>query len=185
MIRYNISTACMTSRVSWVCLFAFCFGCSEYQGHSLKLKTPSWTQVQLQDAIQAVITQRMRFTQAASHYGIPKGTLYDNILGKSNRMIVLEEAGLSANEERSVLDFCCETTISPYNRRTKKSLIDVLGFVQNLRKNKDPGFTFSGLAGFKWWWAFCKKHSIVSLYYESSNKLKAKVKIEQGTDDES
>lgn len=159
----------------------------DYHGHSArKLKSPTWTQTQLQDAIQAVVTQRMRFTQAATHYGIPKGTLYDNILGKSKRMAVLDEAGLLACEERAVLDFCCETNVSPYNRRTKKSLKEVLPFVEKLRRGRDPSFAFIGLTGFRWWWAFCKKHSIVSLYYEGSVKSKnSKVKTEFNPDEES
>ncbi|ENN76089.1 hypothetical protein D910_08040 [Dendroctonus ponderosae] len=135
----------------------------------LKLRTPTWTQDQLKEAIEAVVHQKMRFTQAASRYGIPKGTLYDNILGKSKRMAVLEEAGLTANEESAVLEFCCDVSISPYNRRTKKSLKEVLTFVENLRRLRDPEFMFTGLSGFRWWWAFCKKHSIVSLYYDTSN----------------
>ncbi|XP_041987031.1 protein bric-a-brac 1-like isoform X5 [Aricia agestis] len=152
----------------------------------LKLKSPTWTQSQLQEAIQAVVTQKMRFTQAATHYRIPKGTLYDNILGKSKRMAVLDEAGLNSNEERIVLDFCCETSVSPYNRRTKKSLAEVLSFVEKIRRGRDPSFTFVGLTGFRWWWAFCKKHSIVSLYYETPFKGKvSRVKTEHNSDDES
>lgn len=103
-------------------------------------------------------------------------------------MAVLDEAGLSASEERAILDFCCETSLSPYNRRTKKSLVEILAYVEKLRRNRDPGFIFIGLTGFRWWWAFCKKHSIVSLYYEGKVKVKnpnPKVKMENGTDDES
>lgn len=134
---------------------------------SLKLKAPTWTQSQLKEAIQAVVTQRMRFTQASVHFGIPKGTLYDNILGKTKRMQALEEAGLTSDEETAVLEFCCQISASPYNRRTRKSLTEVLSFVQRLRQNRDPSFEFAGLAGFRWWWAFCKKHSIVSLHFSS------------------
>lgn len=179
-MKYIISTdGRFSSIVAFICR-------SEYHGHSLKLKAPIWTQSQLQEAIQAVVTQRMRFTQAATHYGIPKGTLYDNILGKSKRMAVLDEAGLLASEERAVLDFCCETSVSPYNRRTKKSLAEVLAYVEKLRRKRDPAFAFIGLTGFRWWWAFCKKYSIVSLYYEVGTKTKnPKVKNEtQTTDDE-
>ena len=136
----------------------------------LKLKAPTWTRQDLQEAIEAVVTQKMRFTQASTRYGIPKGTLYDNILGKSKRMMVLEEAGLNTNEETAVLEFCCDTTVSPYNRRTKKSLNTVLNFVERLRRRRDPGFVFTGLSGFRWWWAFCKKHSIVSLYFYDDNE---------------
>ncbi|KAJ1524937.1 hypothetical protein ONE63_009795 [Megalurothrips usitatus] len=108
----------------------------------------------------------MRFTQASSKYGIPKGTLYDNILGKSKRMMVLDEASLTSDEENAVLEFCCEISVSPFNRRTKKSLHSILSFVEKLRRARDPDFEFQGLAGFRWWWAFCKKHSIVSLYFD-------------------
>ncbi|GLG99624.1 Uncharacterized protein GBIM_06042 [Gryllus bimaculatus] len=134
--------------------------------HLLKLKAPTWTQAQLREAIQAVVSQKMRFTQAATRYGIPKGTLYDNILGKSKRMVVLEEAGLTAAEESAVLEFCCEVSLQPYNRRTKKSLRAILNFVEKLKRIREPDFSFSGLSGFRWWWAFCKKHSIVSLYFD-------------------
>lgn len=135
---------------------------------SLKLKVPTWTQAQLKEAIQAVVTQQMRFTQASTHFGIPKGTLYDNILGKTKRMQALEEAGLTLDEETAVLEFCCQISESPYNRRTRKSLSEVLNFVQTLRQRNDAGFEFKGLAGFRWWWAFCKKHSIVSLHYSGA-----------------
>ncbi|CAG9858081.1 unnamed protein product [Phyllotreta striolata] len=134
----------------------------------LKLKTPTWTQDQLKEAIDAVVTQKMRFTQASAKYGIPKGTLYDNILGKSKRMAVLDEAGLTYAEEMAVLNFCCDISHTPYNRRTKKSLKSVLDFVEKMRRLRDPEFMFTGLSGFRWWWAFCKKHSIGSLYYENN-----------------
>jgi hypothetical protein len=140
------------------------------EAHNLvKLKAPVWTQAQLKEAIQAVVTQKMRFTQASTKYGIPKGTLYDNILGKSKRMMVLDEAGLTTDEETAVLEFCCEISISPFNRRTKKSLRAILDFVEELRRERDPDFAFQGLSGFRWWWAFCKKHSIVSLYFDCSD----------------
>ncbi|KMQ95773.1 protein bric-a-brac 1-like protein [Lasius niger] len=136
----------------------------------LKLKAPTWTRHDLQEAIEAVVTQKMRFTQASTKYGIPKGTLYDNILGKSKRMMILEEAGLDTGEETAVLEFCCDISVSPYNRRTKKSLNAILNFVEQLRQKRDPGFVFAGLSGFRWWWAFCKKHSIVSLYFNDENE---------------
>lgn len=135
---------------------------------SLKLKVPTWTQTQLKEAIQAVVTQQMRFTQASTHFGIPKGTLYDNILGKTKRMQALDEAGLTLDEETAVLEFCCQISDSPYNRRTRKSLDEVLTFVQALRQRTKPSFEFKGLSGFRWWWAFCKKHSIVSLHYSGA-----------------
>lgn len=135
----------------------------------LKPKSPGWTRQDLQEAIEAVVTQKMRFTQASSKYGIPKGTLYDNILGKSKRMMVLEEAALDTAEETVVLEFCCDISVSPYNRRTKRSLGEVTGFVEKLRRLRDPGFAFAGLAGFRWWWAFCKKHGIVSLYFNDDD----------------
>lgn len=136
----------------------------------LKLKAPTWTRHDLQEAIEAVVTQKMRFTQASTKYGIPKGTLYDNILGKSKRMMILEEAGLDPAEETAVLEFCCDISVSPYNRRTKKSLNAILNFVEQLRQKRDPAFVFTGLSGFRWWWAFCKKHSIVSLYFNDENE---------------
>lgn len=117
-----------------------------------------------------MVTQKMRFTQASTKYGIPKGTLYDNILGKSKRMMILEEIGLDSAEETAVLEFCCDISVSPYNRRTKKSLNAILNFVEQLRKKRDPAFEFKGLSGFRWWWAFCKKHSIVSLYFNDENE---------------
>lgn len=155
----------------------------EHPGQTLKMKAPTWNQKQLQEAIQAVVTQRMRFTQAAMHYAVPKGTLYDHILGKSKRMLVLDEADLSANEERAVLEFCCETSVSPYNRRTKKSLAEVLRFLAKLRRNREGEFALTGVAGFRWWWAFCKKHSIVSLYYAGAGRSQPEKEDESWADE--
>ena len=90
---------------------------TKHQGPSgSSSKLPNWSQSQLQDAIESVITQRLRFTQASARYGIPKGTLYDNILGKSKRMQVLDQVGLTDTQEVSVLEFCCEISSMPYNR---------------------------------------------------------------------
>lgn len=122
----------------------------------------------------------MRFTQAADLYNIPKGTLYDNILGKSHRMQVLEEVGLDANEENAVLEFCCDVSVSPYNRRTRKSLASILEFIENMKKKStknEKTFEFRGKLGFRWWWAFCKKYSIVSLYYENSQESRSAKKL--------
>ena len=113
----------------------------------------------------------MRFTQASSKYCIPKGTLYDNILGKSKRMLVLEQVGLTENQEMSVLEFCCEISSMPYNRRTSRSLRDIREFITMLKtKEGKADFTMSMRQGFKWWWAFTKKHNIISLYYQENNK---------------
>lgn len=131
-------------------------------------KVPPWSQSQLQEAIEAVITQKLRFTQASAKYGIPKGTLYDNILGKSKRMLVLEQVGLTEGQEMSVLEFCCEISSMPYNRRTSRSLRDIREFITMLKQKEGKGdFSLSMRQGFKWWWAFTKKHSIISLYYEA------------------
>ena len=133
-------------------------------------KAPSWSKETLQEAINSIVTQKMRFTQASSHYNIPKGTLYDNILGKSKRMLVLDELGLDAQDEEAVLDFCCETSVMPYNRRTNKSLESIVAFVEKLKQSKgQPSFKLGNLMGFRWWWAFCKKHNIVSLFYVKNN----------------
>ncbi|XP_058461909.1 uncharacterized protein LOC131436931 [Malaya genurostris] len=133
-----------------------------------KQKAPAWNWAQLQEAIAAVVTQRLRFTQASALYNIPKGTLYDNILGKAHRMAVLQDLALSPAEEAAVLEFCCDTTNSPYNKRTKKSLKSILEFLTRFEayRSKSDRFKFGGKPGFRWWWAFCRKHSIVSLYYE-------------------
>jgi len=132
-------------------------------------KLPSWSQSQLQDAIESVITQRLRFTQASARYGIPKGTLYDNILGKSKRMQVLDQVGLTEAQEMSVLEFCCEISNMPYNRRTSKSLTDIRQFITSLKHQEEKSeFSLSTRQGFKWWWAFTKKHNIISLYYQET-----------------
>lgn len=88
------------------------------ESRSKSSKAPAWNWNQLQEAITAVVTQRLRFTQASAQYNIPKGTLYDNILGKAHRMAVLQELELTPEEEAAVLNFCCDTATSPYNKRT-------------------------------------------------------------------
>ena len=136
-------------------------------------KLPAWSQTQLQEAIESVITQKLRFTQASSRYGIPKGTLYDNILGKSKRMAVLAQVGLTETQELAVLEFCCEVSSMPYNRRTSRSLKDIIQCIACLKKEEgEKDFQLSMRQGFRWWWAFTKKHNIISLFYEEENKEK-------------
>lgn len=94
-------------------------------------------------------------------------------------MAVLDEAGILPNEEKALLDFCCDTGVSPYNRRTNKSLKEVLPFVQKLLKARNASYDFTGLTGFRWWWAFCKKHSIVSLYYDGALRNKKSKRREE------
>merc|ERR1719412_2339985 len=142
-------------------------------------KMPTWTQAQLQEAIDAVIHQKMRFTQASSKYCIPKGTLYDNILGKSKRMQVLDQVGLTESQEVAVLEYCCEISSMPYNRRTSRSLRDIIEFVAKVKQEGGANdFSMSMRQGFKWWWAFTKKHSIISLFYENLGKDDTKIKSE-------
>lgn len=87
-------------------------------------------------------------------------------------MLVLEESGLDTTAEKAVLEFCCDVSVSPYNRRTKKPLGTILEFVQQLSDAMAPDgrgdVRFGGKFGFRWWWAFCKKYSIVSLHYDGS-----------------
>ena len=144
---------------------------ADKQFHQQNCKLPSWSQSQLQDAIESVITQRLRFTQASARYGIPKGTLYDNILGKSKRMQVLDQVGLTDTQEMSVLEFCCEISNMPYNRRTSRSLRDIIEFITKLKhQGEQSEFCLTTRQGFKWWWAFTKKHNIISLYYQETSK---------------
>ena len=126
-------------------------------------KCPSWSQAQLKEAINCILTQQLRFTQASARFRIPKGTLYDNILGKTRRCRMLEEIGLSPQQEMSVLEFACDVALMPYNRRTSRPLIAIVDYVKSLKGMSD----FPVRKAFKWWWAFCKKHSIISLYYRS------------------
>ena len=143
-------------------------------------KIPLWSQSQLQEAIESVITQQLRFTQASIRYGIPKGTLYDNILGKSKRMVVLDQVGLTETQELSVLEFCCEISSMPYNRRTSRSLADIIKFITHLKKEEGKKeFQLSRRQGFRWWWAFTKKHSIISLYYHDNGEKEKPPNIQE------
>ena len=123
---------------------------SDTSSSTSKLKAPSWTADQLREAIESVVRQKMRFTQASMKYNIPKGTLYDNILGKSNRMEVLSKSGLNANDENAVLEFCCHLSASPYNRRTRKPLSEILQFVFRLANCNHEVFDESGRFAYRW-----------------------------------
>ena len=178
------------------------------------IKTPSWCQAQLKEAISCILTQQMRFTQASAKFKIPKGTLYDNILGKTKRSRMLEEIGLSCEQERAVLEFACDIVLMPYNRRTSRPLIAIVNFVKSIMSkhqqpphsqqttqqqqqahsqsstntsssaappllpagddnsifSSPPKFEFPIRKAFKWWWAFCKKYSVISLYYKEKSQ---------------
>jgi hypothetical protein len=134
-------------------------------------KLPSWSQAQLKEAIASILTQQMRFTQSSAKFKIPKGTLYDNILGKTKRSRMLEEIGLKSDEEMAVLEFACDVTMMPYNRRTSRPLASIVNYVKILKeKDGQMGFKFPMRKAFKWWWAFCKKYSIISLYYKEKSQ---------------
>ena len=47
-------------------------------------------------------------------------------------MKALEEVGLSSSQELAVLEYCCEISSMPYNRRTSRSLKTILDFVENM-----------------------------------------------------
>ena len=120
------------------------------KGPRVVSKVPSWSQAQLQEAIESVITQKLRFTQASSRYGIPKGTLYDNILGKTKRMNILDTVGLTETQEQLVMEFCCAVSSMPYNRRTSCSLKDVTLFITRLMsKEGNEEFQLSKREAFK------------------------------------
>ena len=77
---------------------------------------------------------------------------------------MLEEIGLSPQQEMAVLEFACDVALMPYNRRTSRPLISIVNYVKTIR----PLHHFPLRMAFKWWWAFCKKHSIISLYYKEA-----------------
>ncbi len=89
----------------------------------------------MEAAIGSILTQQLRFTQAATKFKIPKGTLYDNILGKTKRSRMLEEVGLSGPEELQVLEFACDVALMPYNRRTSRPLIAIINYLKILKPN--------------------------------------------------
>jgi hypothetical protein len=41
----------------------------------------------------------------------------------------LDDLELSELQEVAVLEFCCEVSSMPYNRRTSRSLRDIIGYV--------------------------------------------------------
>eukprot|EP00091_Calanus_sinicus_P012803 TRINITY_DN28626_c0_g1_i1.p1 TRINITY_DN28626_c0_g1~~TRINITY_DN28626_c0_g1_i1.p1 ORF type:complete len:143 (+),score=23.16 TRINITY_DN28626_c0_g1_i1:66-494(+) len=61
----------------------------------------------------------------------------------------------------------------PYNRRTSRSLKDIIQYIGCLKKEEgEKDFQLSMRQGFRWWWAFTKKHNIISLHYEEENNAK-------------
>ncbi|XP_062559696.1 putative zinc finger protein 840 [Armigeres subalbatus] len=140
-------------------------------------KIPVWTADQLQEAITSVVTQRCGISQASAQYKVPTGTLYDNILGKVNRMGVLEEVVLSPEEEAMVLNFACNMSLTTHSKRTKRSLSSILDFVSQFKCFQENGdrFKFGGIPGYQWWWAFCRKHSIDKPRSKSDGRKIAKL----------
>ena len=55
-------------------------------------------------------------------------------------------------------------------RRTQRSLADIISFITKLKTGQEAEFSLSRRQGFKWWWAFTKKHNIISLYYQETDK---------------
>ena len=70
----------------------------------------------------------------------------------------------------AVLEFACDVVMMPYNRRTSRPLISIVNYVKTMLLKERPNFQFPLRKAFKWWWAFCKKHSIISLYYKEPSQ---------------
>ena len=96
----------------------------------------------------------MRFTRASEAHGIPKGTLYDHVLGKTGRMKALGLVPMSKEEAKRLVDFC---------KASPSRMEEVMDFV-NAKRQKDH---LTQIEWFRWWWAFCKKHSLV--YYHKTD----------------
>merc|ERR1719342_1732673 len=95
-------------------------------------------------------------------------------------MLVLDQVGLTEAQELSVLEFCCEISSMPYNRRTSKSLSDIIKFIAKIKQDeKKDDFQISMRQGFRWWWAFTKKHNIISLYYQGQEQKQSTHKAER------
>ena len=58
-------------------------------------------------------------------------------------------------------------------RRTQRSLADIISFITKLKTGQEAEFSLSRRQGFKWWWAFTKKHNIISLYYQAPGDREA------------
>ena len=138
----------MTDSLLLFCLFLFCLPFSVFSGPLCQRlasknnntlvkvsKLPSWSQSQLKEAISCVLTQQMRFTQASARFKIPKGTLYDNILGKTKRSRMLEEIGLSPRQEMAVLEFACDVAMMPYNRQVPHVHLQLARVDPNCKEN--------------------------------------------------
>ena len=61
-------------------------------------------------------------------------------------------------------------TVMRLCRRTQRSLADIISFITKLKTGQEAEFSLSRRQGFKWWWAFTKKHNIISLYYQETDK---------------
>jgi len=79
---------------------------------------------------------------------------------------MLDLVGLTDEQEMAVLEFCWDISTMPYNRRTSRSLREIIEFITKFKT--DDRFNLNMRQGFRWWWAFTKKHSIISLYYENN-----------------
>ena len=61
-------------------------------------------------------------------------------------------------------------TVMRLCRRTQRSLADIISFITKLKTGQEAEFSLSRRQGFKWWWAFTKKHNVISLYYQETEK---------------
>ena len=64
-------------------------------------------------------------------------------------------------------------TVMRLCRRTQRSLADIISFITKLKTGQEAEFSLSRRQGFKWWWAFTKKHNIISLYYQEPGDREA------------
>lgn len=116
----------------------------------------------LEDAIAEIVTDGVTFSMASVQYDIPKATLYDNILGKKKRMEWLQELPLSPEEEAEILKFSCRSNRHLKTRYVRQPLNVIRDFMTRFAvfREKADEFKFGDIPFYRWWWAFCRKHSI-------------------------
>ncbi len=84
---------------------------------------------------------------------------------------MLEEVGLRNDQDMAVLEYACDVTMMPYNRRTSRPLVAIVAYVKMLKEADGiKDYKFPMRKAFKWWWAFCKKFSVISLYYKERSQ---------------
>ena len=125
-----------------------------------KHKTCTWSDRQLEAAMEEVHARKSSIRAAAWKYGIPRSSLHDHISGKATKRYGGPPTVLPEAVEKEIATTC--VVLQEFGFPLTKELVGVI--IRDLLKDKGQQNPFKdGIPGRDWWEKFLRRWPILSL----------------------